>query len=193
VAVDEREQGRQQDQEMLQRAAQLRAPLMRIARSAGSNCMGYLVFGVLTVLVTVAFSSPMDASDFAALGVAAVLLFAGLRGRQLAARLRNGDAEAARLLARNELLLLGAIGIYCALMLTVINPMTDEVDSLLGSTGTHIDSEGLRRTVYVSVFAVTLLYQGGMALRFRRAVPAAELYLAEVPDWAREAVASLPG
>jgi hypothetical protein len=193
VAVDERDQGRQQDQAMLQRAAQLRAPLMRAARSAGSNCMGYLVFGVLTVLVTVAFSSPMDASDFAALGVAVVLLFVGLRGRQCAARLRNGDAEAARLLARNELLLLGAIGIYCALMLTVINPMTDEIDSMLGSTGTHMDTEGLRRTVYVSVFAVTLLYQGGMALRFRRVVPAAELYLAEVPDWAREAVASLPG
>ena len=180
---------REQDREMLTLAAQLRAPLMRVAGLARSNCMGYVVFGVLTAL----FSLSTAAADLASMGVAAVLLFVGLRGRALAARLRDGDAEAARLLARDELLLLGAIAIYCALMLTVIQPMGDDIDEALKGSGISLDTENLRRMIYVSVLAIAVLYQGGLAWRFRRIVPAAELYLAQVPEWARQAVAALPG
>ena len=42
------------------------------------------------------------------------------------------------------------------------------------------------------VFVITLLYQGGLARHFRRQVPLAEAYVAEIPEWAREAVSSLP-
>jgi hypothetical protein len=185
VAVDARDE----DRELLVRATALRAPLVRVARRARSNSMGYLVFGVLTVL----FSLSTQAADLAALGVAAVLLFAGLHGRRLAVRLRDGDADAARLLARNELILLAAISIYGVLMLTVINPMSDEIDQMLGGSGMPLDSEGLRRTIYLSVIGITVLYQGGLAWQYRRSVPAAELYVAEVPDWARQAVSSIPG
>src|SRR5262249_61671741 len=101
-------------------------------------------------------------------------------------------AESARRLGRNELLLLGAIAIYCLLMLTVINPMSDEVDTMLKGSGMTLDSKGLRLATYASVLAVTLLYQGGLALRFRRVAAAADRYLAEVPDWARETLAELP-
>src|SRR5262249_13068142 len=70
VSVNEREQ----DQETLRRAAQLQAPLLKVARSAGSNCLGYVVFAVLTALLSLS----TQAADLASMGVAAVLLFVGL-------------------------------------------------------------------------------------------------------------------
>jgi hypothetical protein len=185
VAVEAREQ----DREELVRAATLRAPLLRVARLARSNGMGYAVFGALTAMLSLSTS----AADLASLGVAAVLLFVGLSGRALAARLRDGDAQAARLLSRNELLLLGAIAAYAVLMLTAIDPLSDEIDQLLASSGTRLDTESLRRATYFTVLAVTVLYQGGLAWRYRRAAPDAERYVAEVPEWAREAAAALPG
>lgn len=180
---------REQDREELMRAAQMRAPLLRVAALARSNCTWYAIFGVLTA----ALSLSTAAADLASLGVAAVLLFVGLRGRALAARLRDGDAEAARRLSRDELILLGAIAVYCVLMLTVIDPLSDEIDQMLASSGMRLDTESLRRTIYSTVLAVTVLYQGGLAWRYQRAVPDAERYVAEVPEWAREAVSALPG
>ncbi len=153
---------REKDREMLTRAATLRAPLAKAARLAASNGMGYLVFGALTVLLSLS----TDVADLAAIGVGVTLLYVGSSTRRLAPRLSDGDAAAARALARNELVLFGAISIY--------------------------DMAGLARAFYAVVFVITLLYQGGLARHFRRLVPTAEAYVAEVPEWAREAVASLP-
>lgn len=178
---------REQDREMLTRAATLRAPLARSARLAAVNGMGYLVFGALTVLLSLS----TEASDLAAMGVGATLLFVGLTARRLAPRLRDGDADAARGLARNELILLSAIAIYCGLMLTVIHSTSDQIDDMLKGSGYGVDSTGLNRAFYTVVLAIALLYQGALSLRFRRLAAVAEEYTAQVPEWARLAVAGL--
>jgi len=179
---------REKDREMLTRAATLRAPLAKAGKLAASNGSGYLVGAVFTVLLSMSTALP----DLIALGVAAVLVYVGVQARRLGPRLRNGDAEAARALARNELLLLAAISLYCLLMVTVVKPVSSELDDALRASGSHIDTAGMAKAVYAIVFVVTLLYQGGLARHFRKHVPLAEEYVLEVPEWAREAVASLP-
>jgi len=182
------ESNREQDREMLTRAATQRAPLARAAKLATSNGMGYAVFGVLTVLLSLSTAL----ADLAALGVGLTLVFVGISARRLGPRLRDGDADAARALARNELILLAAIAVYCLLMVTVAPATSSELDDALKQTGYNIDTNGLARGFYAIVFVITLLYQGGLARHFRRQVPLAEEYVAQIPEWAREAVSSLP-
>ncbi|HEX5011872.1 MAG TPA: hypothetical protein VFY71_15875 [Planctomycetota bacterium] len=179
---------RDKDREMLTRAATLRAPLARAGRLAASNGMGYLVFGALTVLLSLS----TDAADLVAIAVGVTLLYVGSAARRLGPRLADGDAAAARALARNELVLLAAISIYCLLMATVVRATSAELDDTLKSVGYNFDMAGLARATYAVMFVVTLLYQGGLARHFRRQVPRAEEYVAEIPEWARETVATLP-
>jgi hypothetical protein len=183
------ESDREQDRAMLARAATLRAPLARAARLAATNGTGYAVFGAVTALLSLS----TELSDLAALGVGATLLFVGLTARRLAPRLRAGDAEAARGLARNELVLLAAIAVYCVLMATVVRPTSDEIDDLLKSSGYGIDVARMSRAFYALILTITVLYQGGLSRHFRRMVALAEAYVAKVPEWARQAVAALPG
>ena len=186
------ESDRAQDRDMLARAVELRSPLARTARFAALNSMVYLVFGALSVMLSLS----TDAADLAALGVGATLLYVGLSSRRSARLLRDGDAASAHRLARNELILMIAIAVYCGLMLTVIKPTSDEFDKALRSAGLPINEQEMQtwtRELYGSVLIVTLLYQGYMARHYRRRAEMAETYLAEVPEWARKAVSALPG
>ena len=180
---------REKDREMLALAATLRAPLAKAGKLAASNGTGYVAAAVLTALCSLSTALP----DLVALGVAAVLVFVGVQALRLGPRLRNGDADAGRALARNELLLFAAISIYCLLMVTVVKPTSDELDDALRAAGSKLDTAGLAKAVYAIVFAVTLLYQGGLARHFRKRAADAEAYVFEVPQWARDAVAGLPG
>lgn len=186
---------RPEDRAALQRAAELQAPLRRAAAVARSNGTGYAVFGVLTLLTSLLFSPlPPPLADVPALVVGAVLLGVGLSARGLARRLRQGEAAAARTLARNEALLLLAIAAYCVLSMTVLNP-ADALDEQLAAAGLGKDygglADSLSRLVYGTMLCVTLAYQGGLALYFHRRVAAAQAYRDEVPDWARQAVEAL--
>ena len=51
--------------------------------------------------------------------------------------------------------------------------------------------DAIAGAVYGGVVVISLLYQGGMALYFRRRAPAMERYAREVPRWARETLAKL--
>ena len=183
------ESEREKDREMLAHAAALRAPLARAGRMAASNGTGYLVAAVLTVM----FSLSTEVSDLVALGVAAVVIYVGIQARRLGPRLGNGDADSGRSLARNELLLLAAIAVYCLLRVTVVPPASSELDEVLRASGSQLDVSGLARAVYATIFVVSLLYQGGLARHFRKQAERAEEYTFEVPQWARDAVATLPG
>jgi hypothetical protein len=182
------ESSRYEDRETLTQAARLRAPLAQAARLAETNGLGYVVFGAATVLLSLS----TRLSDLVALGVGAALIFVGITARRLAPRLRAGDASAAHDLARNELVLLAAIAIYCVLMLTVVRSTSSEIDDMLSGSGYAIDVTGMSRAFYGLVLAITTLYQGGLSLHFRRKAPLAEAYVANVPEWARQAVAVLP-
>lgn len=176
------------DKQALQSAAELHRPLARAAALARSNALGYAVFGGLTILMA------LFGPDVLGLAIGALLTGVGVAQLRAIPRLKRGEAEAARQLSRNELLLMGGIIGYCVLKLTVlreIDPQMAELDtSNLGiDVGELADT--LTTTVYATFIAVTLLYQGGMSLYFKRRLPMCERYLAEAPEWAREVVESM--
>jgi hypothetical protein len=174
-------------QRELSRAAELGAPLRRAAKYARSNGLGYAVFGVLTMLL----SLPLDLPG---LLLGACLLAVGVAQQRTAPRLVAGDPASPQLLARNELLLLAAITAYAVAQMTFLRAgMSSELETLGDSAG--VDVAGLVDTiagaVYGGVILISVLYQGGMALYFRRRGPIVERYVREVPGWARETLAKL--
>ncbi|HZM01080.1 MAG TPA: hypothetical protein VFD43_12600 [Planctomycetota bacterium] len=174
----------------LELAAALHRPLARAAQLGRSNAWGYAIFGVLTLLLAALGPDPL------ALAVGAVVTGVGVAQLRAARRLRAADPRAPRAMARNELLLMGAIGLYALLKLTLLAETGEALRSSgVDATGLGLDIEELARSlntlVYSGVLAVTLLYQGGLALYFLRRRATLERYLAEAPEWARTTVESL--
>lgn len=175
------------EQRVLARAADLAAPLRRAAKLARANGAGYAVFGVLTILL----SFPADVPG---LLLGACLFAVGIAQQRTAARLAAGEVEAPPALARNELLLLCAITAYAVAQMTFLRASTSaEWETLGESAGVDVAGlvESITGLVYGSVIAISLLYQGGMALYFRGRLPLVERYAREVPPWARETLAKL--
>ena len=134
--------------------------------------------------------------DLAGLAIGAILTTTGLVELRTSRRLARADPSAPKILARNELVLMAGILVYCVLQLTVLRESGEELAARLGGTsGLGIDvaamTESLNEVIYLTFIAVTLLYQGGMARYFlrRRAMIAA--YLQECPEWARRVVAEI--
>jgi hypothetical protein len=175
------------EQRDLARAADLGAPLRRAAKLARANGLGYAIFGSLTILL----SLPRDA---AGLLLGACLLAVGLAQQRTAPRLVAGDSIAPGLLARNELLLLAAITGYAIAQMTILRASSSaELEMLGDSAGVDVAGlvDAIAGAVYGSIIVISLLYQGGMALYFRRRAPLVERYAREVPEWARATLAKL--
>lgn len=177
--------------EALRRAAELRVPLVRAAKRADFYAAGYLVLGSLGALF--GLMGPDTASLSVGLAVAAV----GWDERRQARRLRRGEPGAARTLARDELLLLGVIAVYCALSLTVLRADTRELQAALGGSLQGLDvqaiSDRLTNILYPTVFAVSLVFQGLLARHYAGREPDAARYRDEAPEWARAALESAGG
>jgi hypothetical protein len=174
-------------QRELARAAELGQPLRRAAKLARANGLGYAIFGVLTILASLP-------SDLAGLLLGACLLAVGIAQQRAAPRLVGGDESAPGALARNELVLLAAISAYAIAQLTFLRAHgSAELEMLGDSAGVDVAGlvDAIASAVYGSVIVISLLYQGGMALYFRRRVALVERYAREVPAWAREALAKL--
>lgn len=99
-----------------------------------------------------------------------------LHGGQL---LRNGQGRGMNWLVRSQLLLGNTILLYCAIRLLTISiasldaDMTPDLRAALSQYGMGVKefevlSVKLYRLVYSLVAALTLLYQGGMALYYHR-------------------------
>jgi hypothetical protein len=175
------------EQRELARAAELGAPLRRAAKLARANGLGYAVFGALTIL----FSLPLDV---AGLLLGGCLLAVGISQQRTAPRLVGGDTAAPGLLARNELLLLAAITGYALAQMTILRGTSATDLEMLGdSTGVDVAGlvDAIAGAVYGSVILISVLYQGGMALYFRRRAPIVEAYARETPEWARATLAKL--
>jgi hypothetical protein len=178
------------DQEALRSAAVLHRGLARAASVARTNGLGYAVFGALTLLLAL---PGLDVAD-SILG--AVLLAVGIAQRRTAPRIRRADPTAPLALARNELVLMAAIAVYCGLMLTLLRPSAaqwrTELDAAGGAElGLGELADSLTTATYAALLAVTLLYQGGLALYFLRRRPLLERYLAGTPAWARAALEAM--
>lgn len=175
------------EQRDLARAAEIGAPLRRAAKLARGNGLGYAIFGVLTILG----SLPLDA---AGLALGGCLLAVGIAQQRTATDLVAGQPSAPGRLARNELLLLAAITGYAIAQMTLLRASTATDLEMLGdSAGVDVAGliDALAGAVYGGVIVISLLYQGGMALYFRRRAPIVERYAREVPEWARETLAKL--
>ena len=175
------------EQRDLSRAAELGAPLRRAAKLARANGLGYAAFGLLTILSSLPF-------DVAGLLLGGCLLAVGIAQQRTAPRLVAGDHASPRLLARNELLLLAAITAYAVAQMTILRANTSaELEMLGDSAGVDVAGlvDAIAGAVYGGVIVVSLLYQGGMALYFRRREPIVERYAREVPEWARATLAKL--
>ena len=161
--------------------------MRRAAKLARSNGLGYAVFGALTILS----SLPLDLPG---LLLGACLLAVGVAQQRIAPRLVAGDRTVPDLLARNELLLLAAITAYAVAQMTFLRASTSgELEMLGDSAGIDVAGlvDALAGAVYGGVIVISLLYQGGMAMYFRRRGPVVERYVREVPGWARETLAKL--
>jgi hypothetical protein len=178
------------DRIALQRAAELHGRLVRAAKRGVGNGNGYAVFGVLSV----AFAC--IGWDIIGLILGAVLLAVGLYERAQSKRLLQADSAAPVRLAYGELVLLGAIAVYCVLGLTVL-PAPGEAlnEQLKGTQGLGLDvlklADSINTIWYTTVIAVSLLYQGGMARYFLNRGSDLTQYLDEVPGWARKVVESM--
>ncbi|MFT5734187.1 MAG: hypothetical protein ACJA2W_002303 [Planctomycetota bacterium] len=177
-------------QRALQDGAVLRKKLARAAAIGRANGLGYEVFGALTFLFA------MAGPDWIHLAQGALVVAVGHFQRKEAPRLERGLPEAARAMSRNELYLMFGLAIYCLARLLILTPETTgrPLDPRLAQAS-GIDLEGLTKSIhtvlYSTLLIVAVLYQGGLALYFRRRVPLAEQYQREVPEWARETLGSL--
>lgn len=154
------------------------------------NGMGYAIFGGLSLVFA------LSGWDMIGLILGAVLLGVGLYERAQSKRLLQADTAAPLRLASGELVLLGAITLYGVLGLTVLPGPSDLLQQQLGSTqGLGLDVQKIANSIstiwYTTAIAISLLYQGGMALYFRSRRPDVTRYLKEVPVWARELLESM--
>ena len=176
-----------EEHRQLQRAAELLRPIARGAVLARRNGLGLLIFGVLSLLLSLTSIDPVG------LGIGAIVAATGLVEVRTSRRLAGADPAAPKILARSELVLMAGILVYCALKLTVLSDSSGELAARLGDTRSlGIDVEALtsklNTLVYATFIAVTLIYQGGMARYFLRRRSMIDAYLQECPEWARQVV-----
>ena len=144
-----------------------RRPTSWAVRLARGNGLGYVVFGLLTIATAIP-SSLLDAI------LGGALVAAGMIERRGAGALERGEPGAATTLSRTELALCAAIVGYAALRMTVFPSASLSDPALLGDT-LGLDAaemEEMARSVsqvlYGSVAIASVLYQGGIAMYFRR-------------------------
>ncbi len=177
--------------ELLRRAAELRTPLVRAKARADFYAAGYLVIGLLAVLFGLVGPDPVS------LVVGAAGAAIGWDERREARRLLRGEAGAARALARDELVLLGVLAVYCVLCLTLLRADGAELQRAAGGSLPGIDladlTDRLTNIVYPTLLAISLIVQGLLARFYARQEPVAARYREEAPEWAREALESATG
>lgn len=174
----------------LELALALHRPLARAANLGRSNARGYAAFGALTLLF--AALGP----DALGLAIGTIVTGVGIAQLRATKQLRGADPAAPRAMARNELVLMGGIAVYALLKLTLLRETGEDLQAQVGDTSalgisfTEL-TQSLNTLVYATVLAVTVIYQGGLALYFLRRRSMLERYLAESPEWARTTVESL--
>lgn len=192
------------DLAVLSSAAERMRALRRVTRLALANGWGFAACAL--------FCLPFAAFDAALLPVVIVLgaaAFVELRG---AIMLRRCDLRAPRWLALNQLALLGAIAVYCAIgaasALHAPSPAAqlrgaapDVFDQLQGSMPGLTAGNGaidsayhvLVLTFYGAVFAASVLYQGGCAYYYRSRAALLRAHVSETPAWVLEVERRLNG
>ncbi len=168
-----------EQQQQFAKASGAAAKLTRASRMAAFNGGSMLVLAFLCAPFAL-----MDMTNALVAAVLAVLGVIELRGRT---RLQRLDPGAGRMLALNQLVLLGAILIYCGWSiyanLTAPGPLANhpELQDL------QIDIVGLERTivwtVYGAVAVGSVIFQGLCALYYFRTGRRLQDYIEQTPPW----------
>src|SRR5689334_21887059 len=132
-------------------------PLKRAARRGRANGLVYVVFGGLSLLLSIS-SNP----DWISLLIGTVLIGSGLVERSQAARLGHGDPLAPARMAQAELALLGAMLLGGGIKLVFSASASGELRTSTGElSGLGLDVadliDSVTRLVYAVVMAVSIL------------------------------------
>lgn len=192
--------------------------LRRVLKISRLNGWSVAIFAGVSTLVSLALMDPIG------IAVCLLVMFGGLlevRGQRMLSR---RDADGMRWLVRSQLVVLGVIWVYALPRLLSFDAtyLQDEaipnLRELLAASGTDLDSllaqSGLSTKdivplvhqffviLYSGVMLATLLYQGGLALYYRRRTAAVEEALRAPPPvlpeaganaaWKAAAMAHLP-
>ncbi len=178
------------EREVLRRTAAVRADLLRAAAVARKNGTSYVVFGLLTIVLSFT-------SDPAGFALGAVLMAVGFNARVHGARLAHAELTAPQRLASGEIALLLAVIAYSAAKMTIMRTSGAELAAMVGSSPVDIDVEGLvdsmTNVVYPAVVLIAFVYQGGLAMYYRARRTAVTRYIDDTPAWARDIVAIVSG
>ena len=160
--------------------------LRRVLRISRLNGWSVVIFAGLGLLLALALG------DLASAGIGVLVGVAGWMEVHGHSRLKKRDAGGMTWLVRSQLFLLSVILVYCASRLgsfdneTMLAGLTPEMESLLKESGIErADLIPMVRTAffttYLTVAAVTLLYQGGMAFYYRGKTKLVTAALAAAP------------
>lgn len=167
--------------------------LRRVLKTSRLNGWSVALFAGACTLVSLALVDPIGISVCLLVALGGAL---EVRGHRL---LQRRDADGMRWLVRSQLVVLGVIWTYAATRLMsfdeglVREMVTADMRASLNELGVTMEDilPLVRRFFYLlygSVMAATLIYQGGLALYYRRRTATVELALKTPPAWA--AVAS---
>jgi hypothetical protein len=171
--------------------------LRRVLKFSRLNGWSVVVFAGLSTLGALALGDPMGIAVSLLVTLGGALEVHGYR------LLKRGQVDGLRWLIRSQLMVLGVIWAYAGTRLvsfdegTVREAFTSEMRSALSDLGLTFDDilPLVRRTfhlLYGGVLAVTLLYQGGLALYYRRRGRAIEIALQPPPVVPRVAAPTPP-
>jgi hypothetical protein len=150
--------------------------LRRVLKVSAMNGWSVAIFAGLCSLVALAIG------DVVGLAVSLLVTVAGgleVQGNRL---LKRGRPDGMRWLVRSQLVVLGVVWVYAGTQLVSFNAaevaksIPPDMRAALAQFG-FAPQEIMRQVrelyylLYVSVMAATLIYQGGLALYYRRRVP----------------------
>ncbi|MFI5356600.1 MAG: hypothetical protein ACHQ4G_04625 [Opitutales bacterium] len=161
--------------------------LRRVLRVSAMNGWSVALFAGLCAVISLFLGQLVGA------GIGVLVTIGGvmeLRGRRL---LQQRDIDGMRLLVRAQLLVLGVILVYAVSRLAsfdgeaALGNETAEMRQLLNQSGIDQDElMGLIKTVfyamYSAVIVATVIYQGGMALYYRRCTAAVRTAMTALPE-----------
>ena len=169
------------DDAVLRAASMGRRAVRRAAWVARSSAVTELGIAVLAVAFTICMFSWTNLLIAAALSVIGLVELAGYH------RTRRGEPSAAVMLALNQLALLAVIVVYCSLQ--IAHPPKPEDLAELQQLG--LDPASVTRLFYGLVIALSVLFQGGMALYYFTRRRALERYRRDTPEWAQRLIREL--
>ena len=160
--------------------------LRRVLKFSRVNGWSVAICAGVCSLVTLAFG------DLVGVAVGLLVTVGGVIEVRGSRQIRRGDAAGMKGLVRSQFVVLGVIWVYAVTRLasfdeTVAREMaTPDMQTMLSELGLtlHDIMPLVRRAFYLlygGVMAITLLYQGGLALYYRRRTAAVELALKTPP------------